>query len=156
MFIFRPDFNLGATFEALENKGAGGGPRRTNVLAQNGRQASFLAGGEYPFPVVQGTASGAAGAITIEFKEFGVRLNFIPTITPRNTIRLQVAPEVSSLDFTNAVEISGFEVPSIDIRKVRTDVELGPGRALLSAACSTIAKPTHLIRSRFWRHSDPR
>ena len=63
-------------------------------------KASFLAGGEYPYPVVQGVPAAWDGAVTIQFKEFGVRLNFIPTITPRGTIRLQVAPEVSSLDFT--------------------------------------------------------
>ena len=100
-----------------------------NVLAANGKQASFLAGGEYPYPVVQGTSAGGAGAVTIEFKEYGVRLNFIPTITPRGSIRLQVAPEVSSLDFTNAIEISGFNVPAINTRKVKTEVELGDGQS---------------------------
>jgi pilus assembly protein CpaC len=99
------------------------------VLAANGKQASFLAGGEYPFPVVQGVSGGVGGAVTIEFKEFGVRLNFIPTITPRGTIRLQVAPEVSSLDFTQAVEISGFQIPSIDVRRVKTEVELNDGQS---------------------------
>ena len=102
-----------------------------NVLAQDGKQASFLAGGEYPFPVVQGTSAGGAGAVTIEFKEYGVRLNFIPTVTPRGTIRLQVAPEVSSLDFTNAVEISGFTVPAIAVRNVNTEVELGNGQSFI-------------------------
>jgi pilus assembly protein CpaC len=125
LFLFRPDLNLGATLEALENKGLVEVLAQPNLLAQNGKQASFLAGGEFPFPVVQGSASGAAGAVTIEFKEFGIRLNFIPTVTPRNTIRLQVAPEVSSLDFTNAIEVSGFNVPAIDIRNVQTEVELG-------------------------------
>jgi pilus assembly protein CpaC len=100
-----------------------------NVLAINGKQASFLAGGEYPYPVVQGVAGGVSGAVTIEFKEYGVRLNFIPTITPRGTIRLQVAPEVSSLDFTQAVEISGFEIPSVDVRRVKTEVELNDGQS---------------------------
>jgi pilus assembly protein CpaC len=100
------------------------------VLAQNGQQASFLAGGEYPYPVVQGsTVAGGGSSVTIQFKEYGVRLNFIPTITPRGTIRLQVAPEVSSLDFTNAVEVSGFEIPSIDVRKVKTEIELGEGQS---------------------------
>jgi pilus assembly protein CpaC len=91
----------------------------------DGQQASFLAGGEYPYPTVQGSAAGSS--VTIEFKEYGVRLNFIPTITPRGTIRLQVAPEVSSLDFSNAVQISGFNVPAITTRKVKTEVELGDG-----------------------------
>jgi pilus assembly protein CpaC len=68
-------------------------------------------------------------SVTIQFKEYGVRLNFIPTITPRGTIRLQVAPEVSSLDFTNAVEVSGFQIPAINVRKVKTEVELGEGQS---------------------------
>lgn len=123
--IFRPDLDLGATLKALEKRGVVEVLAQPNLIAQDGKQASFLAGGEYPFPVVQGTSAGGAGAVTIEFKEYGVRLNFIPTITPRGTIRLQVAPEVSSLDFTNAIQISGFLVPAIDVRNVNTEVELG-------------------------------
>ena len=102
-----------------------------NVLATNGKQASILAGGEYPYPVVQGGSGGAGASVTIMFKEYGVRLNFIPTITPRGTIRLQVAPEVSSLDFTNAVEVSGFNVPAITTRKVKTEVELADGESFV-------------------------
>lgn len=130
LFAFFPGLNLGATIEALEVKGLVQVLSEPNVLAQNGKQASFLAGGEYPYPVVQGSSgSGSGTSVTIEFKEYGVRLNFIPTITPRGTIRLQVAPEVSALDFTNAVEISGFQVPAIDVRKVKTEVELGEGQS---------------------------
>jgi len=129
LFAFLPGLNVGATLEALESKGIVQVLAEPNVLATNGKQASFLAGGEYPFPVVQGTSAGGAGAVTIEFKEYGVRLNFVPTITPRGTIRLQVAPEVSSLDFTNAIEIGGFDVPAIDTRKVKTEVELGDGQS---------------------------
>ena len=99
------------------------------MLAINGKQAGFLAGGEYPYPVVQGVTGGGTGAVTIQFKEYGVRLNFIPTVTPRNTIRLQVAPEVSALDFTNGVSISGFTVPGITVRRVKTDVELSQGQS---------------------------
>jgi pilus assembly protein CpaC len=129
LFTFLPGLNVGATLESLESKGVVQVLAEPNVLATNGKQASFLAGGEYPYPVVQGTASGGAGAVTIEFKEFGVRLNFIPTVTPRGSIRLQVAPEVSSLDFTNAIEISGFDVPAINTRKVKTEVELADGQS---------------------------
>jgi pilus assembly protein CpaC len=81
--------------------------------------------------VAQSTGGGAAAAISIEFKEYGIRLNFIPVITPRGTIRLQVAPEVSALDFTNAIEISGFEVPAITERKVKTEVELADGQSFV-------------------------
>lgn len=72
---------------------------------------------------------GGSGAVTIQFKEFGVHLNFIPTITPRNTIHLQVAPEVSSLDFTNGVSIGGFTVTGLTVRRVKTDVELKEGQS---------------------------
>jgi pilus assembly protein CpaC len=125
LFIFRPDLNLGATITALETEGVLEVLAEPNVLATNGKQASFLAGGEYPYPVVQGVT------VTIQFKEFGVRLNFIPTITPRNTIHLQVAPEVSALDFTNGVSISGFTVPGLTVRRVKTDVELKEGQSFV-------------------------
>jgi pilus assembly protein CpaC len=129
LFIFRPDINLGATLEALETKGVVQILAEPNVLTTNGKQGSILAGGQYPYPVVQGVSGGTSGAVTIEFKEFGVRLNFIPTITPRGTIRLQLAPEVSSLDVANGVTISGFTVPGLDVRRVKTEVELGEGQS---------------------------
>ncbi|MFL6414937.1 MAG: type II and III secretion system protein family protein [Bryobacteraceae bacterium] len=125
LFLFRPDLNLGATIQALETKGLLQVLAEPNVLASNGKQASFLAGGQFPYPVVQGSSSGGTNAVTIQFQQFGVRLNFIPTITPRGTIRLQVAPEVSTLDYTNGVTISGFTVPGISVRNVNTEVELG-------------------------------
>ena len=128
--LFRQDLGLGATIQALENDGVIQVLSQPNLLAANGKQASFLAGGEYPYPVVQGVTGGGLGAVTIQFQEFGVRLNFIPTITPRNTIRLQVAPEVSSLDFTNGVQISGFTVPALDVRKMNTEVEMAQGQSL--------------------------
>lgn len=129
LFFFRPDLNLGAAIAAMEQQGLIQVLAEPNVLATNGKQASFLAGGEYPYPVVQGITGGGTGAVTIQFQEFGVRLNFIPTITPRGTIRLQVAPEVSSLDFANGVQISGFTVPALDVRKVKTEVELQDGQS---------------------------
>jgi pilus assembly protein CpaC len=120
---------LGVDIDAMESQGLVEVLAQPNLLAANGKQASFLAGGEYPYPIVQGTSSGGAGAVTIMFKEYGVRLNFIPTVTPRGTIRLQVAPEVSSLDFSNAIEVSGFNVPAISTRKVNTEVELNDGQS---------------------------
>jgi pilus assembly protein CpaC len=132
LFVFRPDLNLGATIKALESNNVLQVLAEPNLLVQNGKQGSFLAGGQFPFPTVQGaTGAGGVGAVTIQFKEFGIRLNFIPTITPRNTIRLQVAPEVSSLDFANGVTISGFTVPGLDVRKVNTEVELGEGQSFV-------------------------
>lgn len=129
IFLYRPDLNLGATIEAMEQQGLAEVLAEPNIIAEDGKQASFLAGGEYPYPTVQGTAGGVGGAITITFKEYGVRLNFIPTITPRGSIRLQVAPEVSALDFANAVTISGFTEPAITVRRVKTEVELNDGQS---------------------------
>jgi pilus assembly protein CpaC len=129
LFFFRPDLNLGATIQALESKGILEVLAEPNVLAQNGKQASFLAGGEFPFPVVQGGGVGGTNAVTIQFRQFGVRLNFIPTITPRGTIHLQVAPEVSSLDYTNGLTIQGFNVPGVSVRNVNTEVELSEGQS---------------------------
>jgi pilus assembly protein CpaC len=128
--LFSQGLGLGATLKALQNNGVIQVLAEPNLLAADGKQASFLAGGQYPYPVVQGITGGGTGAVTIQFKEFGVRLNFIPTITPRNTIRLQVAPEVSSLDFTNGIQISGFTVPALNVRKVNTEVEMGQGQSL--------------------------
>ena len=129
LFIFRPDLNLGATIEALQTTGVVQILAEPNLLVANGKQGSFLAGGQYPYPTVQGSSGAGAAPITITYKEFGIRLNFIPTITPRGTIRLQVAPEVSTLDFANGVNISGFTVPGLDVRKVNTEVELGEGQS---------------------------
>ena len=129
MLAYFPGLNLGATIQALQAQGVVEVLSEPNVLAENGKQGSFLAGGEYPYPVPQGGNGATGPTITIQFKEYGIRLNFIPTIMPNGTIRLQVAPEVSSLDFTNAVEIDGFEVPAIDVRKVKTEVNLAEGQS---------------------------
>jgi pilus assembly protein CpaC len=128
---FYPGLNIGATIKALESNTASQVLAEPNVLASNGKQASFLAGGEYPYPMVQGGSGGTGASISIAFKEYGVRLNFIPTITPRGTIRLQVAPEVSALDFGHAVEVNGFEEPAITSRKVNTEVELADGQSFV-------------------------
>jgi len=128
---FYPGLNIGATIQALKTNVGAQVLAEPNLLASNGKQASFLAGGEYPYPMVQGGSGGAGASISISFKEYGVRLNFIPTITPRGTIRLQVAPEVSALDFGNAVEVSGFNVPALTTRKVKTEVELADGQSFV-------------------------
>jgi len=128
---FYPGLGIGATVEADATKTGSQVLAEPNLLAANGKEASFLAGGEYPYPMVQGGTAGSAPAVTIAFKEYGIRLNFIPTITPRGTIRLQVAPEVSALDFGDEVEISGFVVPAITERKVNTEVELAEGQSFV-------------------------
>ena len=129
LFAFYPGINLGATIQALEIKGVAQVLAEPNMLAENGKEASFLAGGQYPYPVAQAAGTGGGATVTIQFKDYGIRLNFIPTITPRGTIRLQVAPEVSSLDFSNAVQIAGFTIPAIAMRRVQTEVELKDGQS---------------------------
>ena len=129
IFLFRPDLNLGATIEALEAKNLIQMLAEPNVLAQDGKFASFLAGGEFPYPVVQSTGTGGTPVVTIQFHEFGVRLNFVPTLTARGTIKLKVSPEVSALDYTNGLNIEGFTVPALTTRKVNTEVELGEGQS---------------------------
>ncbi len=102
-----------------------------NLIALEGAEASFLAGGEFPFPVVQ--AGAQAGTVTIMWREFGVRLNFLPNITAAGNIRLRVAPEVSSLDFASGLIISGFAVPSLLTRRAETEVELRDGQTFAIA-----------------------
>ena len=127
VFLFKPSLNLGATIAALQNDNLLQILAEPNVLAINGKPASFLAGGEFPYPTLQG-GGGGLGAVTIQFREFGVRLNFTPTITPRGTIRLQVTPEVSSLDFANGLIFNGFTIPALSTRRVSTEVELDDGQ----------------------------
>ncbi len=127
---FFPGLNVGAVLEDMETKGISQSLAQPNIVAMNGKEASFLAGGEFPYPVVSGTSGGTA-AVSIEFKQYGIRLNFIPTVTPRNTIKLQVAPEVSALDYGNSVTISGFAVPGLTSRKVNTEVELQDGQSFM-------------------------
>jgi pilus assembly protein CpaC len=103
-----------------------------NLVTMSGQKASFLAGGEFPIPVPQDGGDGGT-TITIEYKEFGVRLNFVPVVLGDGRIRLEVAPEVSELDFTNAVFFNGFRIPALTTRNVRTTVELSEGQTLAIA-----------------------
>jgi pilus assembly protein CpaC len=127
VFLFRPDINLGATIQALAAQNLLQILAEPNVLAINGKPASFLAGGEFPYPTLQGGGAGL-GAVTIQFKEFGVRLNFTPMITPRGTIKLHVIPEVSSLDFANGLTFQGFTIPALATRRMETEIELEDGQ----------------------------
>lgn len=128
VFLFRPDINLGATIQALRNQNLVQILAEPNVLALNGHTASFLAGGEFPYPTLQG-GGGGLGAVTIQFREFGVRINFTPTLTPRGTIRLSVTPEVSSLDYANGLVFQGFTIPGLSTRRVQTEIELETGQS---------------------------
>jgi pilus assembly protein CpaC len=131
VFLFRFDLNLGATIKALQQKNLLQILAEPNLLASNGKEASFLAGGEFPIPIVQSTSG--TNAITIQFKEFGVRLAFTPTVTSSGKIRLKVRPEVSALDFTNAATIGGFFVPALSTRRAETEVELADGQSFAIA-----------------------
>jgi pilus assembly protein CpaC len=131
IFLFRTDLNLGTLIKALEARNLLQMLAEPNVLALNGKPASFVAGGEFPFPVVQGGA--AAGAVTIQFREYGVRINFLPVVTPRGSISLQVAPEVSSLDYSNALQFQGYTIPALATRRVETQVELESGQSFVIA-----------------------
>jgi pilus assembly protein CpaC len=132
IFYFRPDLGVGGVLQALQAKNLLQILAEPNLLTESGKPASFLAGGEFPFPTIQGGAAGV-GQITIQFKEFGIRLNFLPTVTPRGTIHLVVTPEVSSLDYANGLTVSGFTVPGLDTRRVQTEVELASGQSFVIA-----------------------
>ncbi|HXE81136.1 MAG TPA: type II and III secretion system protein family protein [Vicinamibacterales bacterium] len=131
LFLFDTKNQLAGVIRALQSKGLFQSLAEPNLIAENGKEASFLAGGEYPYPVVQGAAGG--NAVTIQFKEFGVKLNFTPTIVGEDLIKLKVAPEVSSLDFANAVVVEGFRVPAISTRRTSTEIELQDGQTFAIA-----------------------
>lgn len=122
--------NTRTLLRALEQKGLAKSLARPNLIAASGADATFLVGGEFPFPAVQGGSAGTAASVTIEFKPFGVRLDFVPTLNDLGSINLKIAPEVSALDFANAVTISGFTIPSLTTRRARTIVDLKPGQSL--------------------------
>jgi pilus assembly protein CpaC len=129
--LFSPDVEVSAVINALASRGLLRSLAEPNLLARDGEEASFLAGGEFPFPVAQG--GGALNTITVVWKEFGVRLKFRPTVLPSGVIRLHIAPEVSSLDFSGALRIAGFQIPSLLTRRAETEVELRPGQYLAIA-----------------------
>ena len=131
LFLFRSDLNFGATIEALQTKSLLQILAEPNLIAVNGKEASFLAGGQFPFPIVQ--PGQGFTAVTISFKEFGVKLAFTPVIMPNGNIHLKVAPEVSTLDFANALTISGFTVPALSTRKAETEFELQDGQSFMIA-----------------------
>src|SRR5882672_8480394 len=123
--------NLTTMIRALQTQGALRALAEPNLIAMDGQQASFLAGGEYPVPIVQGTGNGST--VSIVFKEYGVRLNFKPTIIDEDHIRLELEPEVSTLDFANGVKFDGFLVPGLRTRRAHTGVELRDGQSFALA-----------------------
>ena len=129
LFLFDAKNKIGAVVKALTGKGVFQSLAEPNLIATNGKEASFLAGGEFPYPVPQGNL----GSITIMFKEYGVRLNFTPTVLGGDLINLKIRPEVSSLDFNNAIILEGFRVPALVTRRAETEVELQDGQTFAIA-----------------------
>jgi pilus assembly protein CpaC len=131
LFLFNSALNTGAYIRALKTNGALRALAEPNLIAMNGQQASFLAGGEFPIPVVQGGNGG--NSVSVVFKEYGVRLNFKPTIIDEDHIRLELEPEVSTIDFANGVRFNGFVIPALRTRRARTGVELRDGQSFALA-----------------------
>jgi pilus assembly protein CpaC len=130
LFLFQNDIGIAAIIRALKAKGLFRSLAEPNLIALDGTEASFLAGGEFPYPVPQG---GQSNAITVVFREFGIRLRFVPRITTAGNIRLDVEPEVSSLDFAGGLRLSGFAIPSLLSRRAKTQVELRSGQTFAIA-----------------------
>jgi len=129
LFFFHRGSGIGAVLKALQGRGQLQSLAEPNLIAYNGQEASFLAGGEFPVPIVQG---GVTQTVSIQFKEFGIRLTFKPTIAG-DLIRLHVRPEVSSLDFNNGILLEGFRIPALTTRRAETEVELRDGQSFAIA-----------------------
>lgn len=127
LFLFNTNYNVGAVLRLLKQTGYFQSLAEPNLIAYNGQEASFLAGGEFPVPFSTGI-----GAISVVFREFGVRLNFTPTIAG-DLIKLHVRPEVSSLDFNNGILLEGFRIPALTVRRAETEVELRDGQSFAIA-----------------------
>jgi pilus assembly protein CpaC len=132
--VFRPDINLDIFIKALQENNVLEILAEPNLLTESGKQASFLAGGQFPYPVVQGSG-GSAGftSISIQFKEYGIRLSFTPTLMAGGVIQLKVEPEVSSLDYTNAVTLNGFVLPGVATNRVNSEMNLKDGQSFVIA-----------------------
>jgi pilus assembly protein CpaC len=131
LFAFDPKLNLGAFLKALESQSILQTLAEPNLVTTNGKEASFLVGGEFPVPVVQGGSG--AGAVTVQFREFGIRLKFTPVLTDHKTIKMHLNQEVSTLDPADGVTLNGFVIPALSTRKAETDVELGEGQSFVVA-----------------------
>lgn len=133
LFLFNRGLGTQAFIRAMQTRGALRSLAEPNLIAMNGQQASFLAGGEFPVPIVQGGSGTNGPTVTIVFKEYGVRLNFKPTIIDEDHIRLELEPEVSTLDFVSGVKFNGFLIPGLRTRRAKTGVELRDGQSFALA-----------------------
>jgi pilus assembly protein CpaC len=129
-FVFSQKYDLGVMIRAMQQRGLFQSLAEPNLVAESGKEASFLAGGEFPIPIAQGSAAGTA--ITVQFKEFGIRLNFLPTVDGER-VHLKVRPEVSSLDFGNAIILNGFRIPALTTRRTETELAIVNGQTFAIA-----------------------
>ena len=129
VFLLNQKYDLGTVIRAMQSRGLFQSLAEPNLVAESGQEASFLAGGEFPVPVVQG---GSNQSISIQFKEFGIRLNFTPTVNG-DRVHLKVRPEVSTLDYGNAVQLNGFRIPALSTRRAETQLELRSGQTFAVA-----------------------
>ncbi len=128
LLFYNFGLNIGLTLQDLQDRQIAQILAEPTITTVSGQKASFLSGGEFPFPVVQGS-SGGLTSITIQFRPYGVKVDFTPIVNGDGTIQLKVAPEVSALDYTNAVTISGYTIPAISTRRAETQVELRDGQS---------------------------
>lgn len=128
LFYYNNSLGIGAAIQALENKQILQILAEPNLTTLSGQSASFLSGGQFPFPVVQG-GTGGFTSVTVEFRPYGVQLNFTPVVLPDGTIQMKIATEVSALDYTNAVQISGYTIPALSTRRAKTEIELKSGQS---------------------------
>ncbi len=131
IFAFDPHLNIGAFIQALESQSILQTLAEPNLVTTNGKEASFLVGGQFPVPVVQGGSG--AGSVTVQFKEFGIRLKFTPVLTDHKTMKLHLDQEVSTLDPADGVTLNGFVIPALSTRRAETDVELADGQSFVVA-----------------------
>ena len=132
IFLYNPNIHLGTVIQALQSKNLLQILAEPNLMTESGKEASFLAGGEFPYPLVTSVGSGSP-AISVQFKEFGIRLSFTPILAADGTIHLKVKPEVSTLDFSNGVTISGFVLPALSTRRVESEMSLADGQTFAIA-----------------------
>jgi pilus assembly protein CpaC len=132
VFLFNPNIHLGIVIQALQSKNLLQILAEPNLMTESGKEANFLAGGEFPYPLVTSVGSGSP-TVSVQFKEFGIRLSFTPVLSTDGTIHLKVKPEVSTLDFSNAVTISGFVLPALSTRRVESEMSLADGQTFAIA-----------------------
>jgi len=132
IFLFNPNIHLGTVIQALQSKNLFQILAEPNLMTESGKEANFLAGGEFPYPIVSGAGTGIP-TVSVQFKEYGIRLSFTPTITADGTIHLKVKPEVSTLDYSNTITLSGFLLPAISARRVESEMNLADGQTFAIA-----------------------